>query len=208
LTPIAQLLAPGCFGTDMEDTGQDVSLCPLDAGFIESAAPKRRRDFALGRFCAHAALVQMGRDEPAIPIGTAGAPVWPTGIIGSITHTRGYAAAAVASQERFLAVGIDAERIGGVTEALMPRLFGPAERDWLMAQDAGKRASLLTIFFSAKEAFFKAFGAQMENRLAFRDIHIVLRDGGFTVRHGGRVAQGRLSVQGDLVVTAVIVPAS
>jgi phosphopantetheine--protein transferase-like protein len=139
-----------------------------------------------------------------IPIGTAGAPVWPAGIAGSITHTRGYAAALVAPQDRFHAVGIDAERIGGVTEALLPRLFGAAEQEWLMALNAEKRAVAMTVFFSAKEAFYKAFGAQA--RLSFLDIHVAMRGDGFTVRHADRLAQGRLAVQGDLVVTAVMAP--
>jgi 4'-phosphopantetheinyl transferase EntD len=204
LTLISHVLLPGCFGADVADVGQDVPLRPLEAVHVAVAAPTRQRDFALGRFCAHAALVQMGRDEPEISIGTAGAPVWPMGIVGSITHTGGYAAALVAPQGRFQAIGIDSERIGGVTEALMPRLFSAAEQEWLMALDAQKRAIALTLFFSAKESFYKAFG---EGHLSFRDIHIeMLGDNGFAARHGGRTVQGRLAVQGDLVVTAVIVP--
>lgn len=184
--------------------GQDVPLRPLEAVHVASAAPKRQRDFALGRFCAHAALVQMGRDEPVIPVGPGGAPVWPAGIVGSITHTRGYAAALVAPQDRFHAVGIDAERIGGVTEALMPRLFGAAEQEWLMALDAKKRVVAMTLFFSAKEAFYKAFRAQ--TRLSFKDIQIEMQGDGFVARHADQLAQGRLAVQGDLVVTVVIAP--
>lgn len=206
MTLVSQLLASGCFGAEVEDTGQDIPLHPLEAVMVEGAGPKRRRDFALGRFCAHAALAQMKRDVPAIAIGVAGAPAWPAGVLGSISHTRGYAAAFVAPQERLLAVGIDAERIGGVTEALMPRLFGAGERDWLLAQDADRRAALLTLFFSAKEAFYKALAGQTANRLSFKDIQVEMQGDGFTARHEDRMAQGRLAVRGDLVVTAVTVP--
>jgi 4'-phosphopantetheinyl transferase EntD len=202
---ISHVLVPGCFGADVKDAGQDVQLRPLEVAHVADAAPKRRRDFALGRFCAHAALVQMGRDIPAILMAASGTPAWPDGVVGSITHTRGYAAALVAPQDRFRAIGIDAERIGGVTEALMPRLFEATEREWLMALDAENRAVALTIFFSAKEAFYKAFSSEMAN-LPFRDMHVEMQGDGFTVRHGGRTVQGRLAVQGDLVVTAVIAP--
>lgn len=197
---------PGSFGTDVVDDGQDIPLHSLEAVHVARAAPKRQRDFALGRFCAHRALAQMDRDVAAIPIGDAGAPIWPAGIVGSITHTSGYAAAMVASREMFQAIGIDAERIGGVTEALMPRLFGETEQEWLMAQDAQARPTALTIFFSAKEAFFKAFAGRMANRLSFQDIHVAMQDGGFTARHENRIAQGRLAVRDGLVVTAVMVP--
>jgi 4'-phosphopantetheinyl transferase EntD len=205
LTLISQVLVSGCFGAEVEDADQDVPLHPLEAIHVESAAPRRRRDFALGRFCAHAALAQAGRDEAAIAIGAAGAPVWPVGIVGSITHTRGYAAVLVAPRDRFRAIGIDAERIGGVTELLMPRLFGVAEQEWLMMLNAEKRAVALTVFFSAKEAFYKAFGGEMAS-LPFRDMHVEMQGNGFAVRHGGRTVQGRLAVRGDLAVTAVIVP--
>jgi len=203
---IAHILMPGSFGADVVDDGQDVRLCSLEAVHVASAAPKRQRDFTLGRFCAHRALAQMGRDAAAIPVGDAGAPVWPAGIVGSITHTSGYAAAMVASRDVVQSIGIDAERIGGVTEALMPRLFAPAEREWLMAQDAQARPTALTVFFSAKEAFFKAFASRMANRLSFRDIHVEMRDGGFVARHEDRIAQGRVAVRGDLVVTGVAAP--
>jgi 4'-phosphopantetheinyl transferase EntD len=197
---------PCCIGAEVKDAGQDVPVRSLEAAYVGNAAPKRQRDFALGRFCAHQALARMGRDEPVISIGDNGAPVWPAGIVGSITHTNGYAAALVAWQDAYQAIGIDAERIGGVTEALMPRLFGPVEQEWLMAQDAKKRAAALTIFFSAKEAFYKAFGGETAGRLSFKDIHIEMQGDCFIARHAGRIAQGRLAVQGDLVVTAVIVP--
>jgi 4'-phosphopantetheinyl transferase EntD len=206
LTLISHVLMPGCFSAEVEDAGQDVPIRSLEVSCVETAAPKRQRDFALGRFCAHEALAQMGLDEPAISIGENGAPVWPTGIVGSITHTDGYAAALVGSKEKFQAIGIDAERIGGVTEALMPRLFGTVERDWLMLLDAQKRGAALTIFFSAKESFYKAFGAQTASRLSFKDIHIEMQGDCFTARHASRIAQGRLVIQDDLVVTAVIVP--
>jgi 4'-phosphopantetheinyl transferase EntD len=201
---ISRVLVPGCFGADVEDRSQDVPLLPLEAIHVASAAPKRQRDFALGRFCAHAGLVQMGRDEPVIPVGPGGAPVWPAGIVGSITHTRGYAAALVAPQDCFHAIGMDAERIGGVTEALFPRLFGAAEQEWLMALNVEKRAVAMTVFFSAKESFYKAFGAKA--RLSFRDIHVEMQGDGFIARHADRLAQGRLAVRGDLVVTVVIAP--
>lgn len=204
--PVSRLLMPGCFGMGVDDAGQDIPPHPLEAGYVASAAPKRRRDFALGRFCAHEALVQMGRDEPAIPIGASGAPVWPAGIVGSITHTQGYAAAVVAARNRFQAIGIDAERIGGVTEALMPRLFGPAEQQWLMMLEAERRITALTVLFSAKEAFYKAFSGQTSDRLSFKNIHIEMQGDGFIACHANRVAQGRVAIEGDLVVTAVIAP--
>src|SRR4051812_19673514 len=92
---LSRILAPGLFGAEMEDAGQAVVLAPLEERLVASASDKRRRDFALGRACAHQALAALGFDDGAIAIRQNGAPLWPTGVLGSITHTHGYAAALV-----------------------------------------------------------------------------------------------------------------
>jgi 4'-phosphopantetheinyl transferase EntD len=87
----------------------DVVLFPEEAATMARAVDKRRREFATGRNCARVALGRLG--VPPVPIvrGERGAPVWPPGIVGSITHCDGYRAAAVARDRDVLAVGIDAE---------------------------------------------------------------------------------------------------
>ena len=93
---------------------------------MANAAQKRRRDFALGRACARAALSALGRGDAVIGRDDNGAPQWPAGVLGSITHTKGYAAALVAETHDAGGVGVDAERVGGVTQDLWPRLFDAA----------------------------------------------------------------------------------
>jgi 4'-phosphopantetheinyl transferase EntD len=117
--------------------------------------------------------------------------------LGSITHTRGYAAALAGRANRFSGLGVDAERIGGVTPKLWPRLFNAAEQAQLIERaDADVAATLL---FSAKESSFKAW--RLRGALTFRDIHINLLDGSFTADHAGQTLRGRFAVQGDLVLT-------
>ena len=69
----------------------------------------RRRDYATVRSCARACLGRLG--YPPVPIlpGVGGAPTWPAGIRGSMTHCAGYAAAAVGPTPRISTIGIDAE---------------------------------------------------------------------------------------------------
>jgi 4'-phosphopantetheinyl transferase EntD len=165
---------------------------------LAQAGEKRRRDFALGRACARAALVGLGQGDAVIAMGEKGAPVWPAGIVGSITHTKGYAAAIVGNARGFEGIGVDAERVGGVGEDLWPRLFTSGERDQLMAQE--NRAVAATLLFSAKEAAYKAWA--LKGALRFRDIHITLEDGGFTASRSERILRGRYDVAEDLVLTA------
>ena len=193
---IGPLLQPGMEGAELRDTGQALSLHPAEEAHVARAAEKRRRDFAMGRTCARAALAGFGHGEAVIGMGDDGAPLWPSGLAGSITHTTGYAAAVAGA---FGGLGIDAERVGGVAPKLWPRLFNDVERAALAKHpDADVAATLL---FSAKEAAFKAW--RLKGALAFRDIAIALGDGVFTAAHAGHSLSGRYAAEGDLVLTLV-----
>ncbi|MBW8709403.1 MAG: 4'-phosphopantetheinyl transferase superfamily protein [Alphaproteobacteria bacterium] len=194
---IAGLLQPGMSGAELRDTGQALALLADEEILVASAASKRHRDFAMGRTCARAALAPLGHGEAAIAIGEDGAPLWPPGILGSITHTSGYAAAVVCEVGRFSGLGIDAEQVGGVTAKLWPRLFNAVEQAQLAGHaDAAVAATLL---FSAKEAAFKAW--RLRGALAFRDITIDLRQDSFTADHAGRRLSGRFAVDGAVALT-------
>ena len=142
-----------------------VAVCDPDAkppaplpeeavGLSATAVDKRRREFAAGRSAARQAMAQLGMASQAIPIGPNRAPVWPNGVTGSISHTRGCAAAvATRSGEDILALGIDLEADTPLREKLLPSVCTDAERDWLQRQcDAGQMAKVI---FSAKEAAYK-----------------------------------------------------
>ena len=197
---ISRILAPGIFGGEMEDVGQPALLAPGEEALVAKAAPKRRRDFAQGRACALQALAALGHDNAIIGRRDNGAPLWPDGIAGSITHTAGYAAALVSDASRFSGIGLDAERVGGVTQDLWPRLFGAAERDYLETLDEEDRKLAATLFFCAKEACYKAWG--METALPFREIHVTRGEGGFSATRSDDSLKGRFAVQGDLLLAA------
>jgi len=197
---VSCLLVPGLLGAEIEDRGQPVSLLAQEEGLVAQAGEKRRRDFALGRACARAALAGLGQGGIAIGKGEHGAPLWPGGIVGSITHTDGYAAALAGSAQQFTGIGLDAERVGGVTEDLWPRLFDEDERDYLAGLDVAAKAVAATLFFSAKEAAFKAWGGKPV--LVFRDIHVMQEGQIFTACQSGHpILQGRYAVEGDLMLT-------
>ena len=56
MTLAARLVPSGVAVAEMRDTGQQIPLHPAEAILVEGAVDKRRRDFALGRACARAAL--------------------------------------------------------------------------------------------------------------------------------------------------------
>src|SRR5215469_8800536 len=88
---------------------RDIHALPAEEASLGDAAARRRAEFATARDCARRALRRLGAPDGAILRGSKREPVWPRGIVGSITHCAGYRAAAVARAAEILTVGIDAE---------------------------------------------------------------------------------------------------
>jgi 4'-phosphopantetheinyl transferase EntD len=133
-------------------------LFPEEEQVIAHAVASRRRDYATVRSCARACLARLG--YPPVPIlpGVGGAPTWPAGIRGSMTHCAGYAAAAVGTVSRISTMGIDAEPDAPLPDGVLGLIATPAEQDRLAAthreSDGPNWDRLL---FSAKEAVYKAW---------------------------------------------------
>lgn len=179
-----------------ENAPQDVSAFPDESVVIRHAVEKRRREFRAGRACARLALAALGIHDVPIPSGPRREPLWPPGIVGSITHCRGYVAAAVVSSDHLMALGIDAEERGAVGSDLESLLCTPVEAQ---RHGACEQASWRTLLFSAKESVFKALYPLRHLELEFRDLEVVLEPFG-DPEQGARgpssrmVSQGRFSV--------------
>jgi 4'-phosphopantetheinyl transferase EntD len=141
----------------------------LPAGAIES----RRREFAAGRIAASQALATLGITSD-VPMGQDRAPIWPSGICGSITHTRTIALAVVL---RAGTVGIDLEPDGVVTPDLWADILLPQERAL-----ASENPALATRIFCAKEAVFKAQFPLTSAMFGFDRILITPQGPTFTAR--------------------------
>src|SRR5947208_1552294 len=83
---------------------------PLEEeAYLGNVVPARRREFRAGRLYARQALRGLGIPETAIPIGPDRAPIWPKGVVGSISHSRNLCAAVVGLSADYLGIGIDIE---------------------------------------------------------------------------------------------------
>jgi 4'-phosphopantetheinyl transferase EntD len=142
----------------------------LEAGLLKDAVATRRAEFSTGRHCAREACRRIGRPCNLVGILPGRAPAWPQGVIGSITHCKGYVAAAVCRSEHARFLGIDAEPLEPLPEELIDLVaFGP-ERDWLLGSgDPLERGRLL---FSIKEAVFKAWWPLHGSWLDFYDVTV------------------------------------
>ena len=116
---------------------------------------KRKAEFLAGRIVATQALKDIGFDKSSVAIGLNGAPMWPPGVNGSISHSRNVAVA-IATTENCL-VGIDIEPIFEVENAVS--IFLNEQEHFLIRQRYAQkkdRLRLYTAVFSAKECIFKA----------------------------------------------------
>ncbi|HCX22474.1 MAG: hypothetical protein CMB80_10150 [Flammeovirgaceae bacterium] len=139
---------------------------------------RRIRDYVRGRYCAHQCLRLCDVDVPILKDGD-GVPIWPDGLIGSISHTFDIAGAVVAKKNDYLSIGLDIEQIGRINRELWPVLFTVKEQKYLMDQPFHLRQSMSAVIFSLKEAYFKMQFPLTRIGLEFEDISIIFaRSGG------------------------------
>ena len=146
------------------------------------------------------------------------APRWPAGLVGSITHTRGHVAVALARTERVRGVGLDVEQAEPLRARLWDMICTPEDLAMLQRHPEPERSLLAKLVFSAKESAYKAQYALTEQFLGFSAMHIELDLASesfvatFRQEAGARFApgdtlRGRFVRTARLVGTAVVIPA-
>ena len=173
IDPQIQALFPsGVVAAQLEGPGDPSTLFPEELACVPQAVPKRVREFAGGRLCARRALTELGIVDFPLRAAEDRQPIWPSSIIGSITHTSGFCAAVVADKKSFHGVGLDTEVIGDVSPDLWATICVPREAAWLDSLPPSDRAAAVTLLFSAKEAFYKCQYPLVGEWLDFHDLWI------------------------------------
>jgi 4'-phosphopantetheinyl transferase EntD len=210
-------LVPASACAEMFSDVPESTMFGVEAAVVKGAVAERRRGFGTVRYCARRALQKIG--VPAVPVlpDADGAPRWPVGLVGSMTHCAGYRAAVVARSHDLCGVGIDAEPHAAVPDAALNLILRNEERARLSAlADARPDLHWDRILFCAKEAVFKAWFPLTRQWLDFADVSVTAHLGGaFRARlriRGPRVAgfdldgfNGRWVVGRGLVVAAASV---
>lgn len=219
---LEQILPPKVAVAETFGDQPESRLFPEEEAAIARAVPKRRMEFATARGCAREALARLG--EPPVPIlrGPEGAPLWPPGVAGSITHCADYRAAAVARTSDIITVGLDAEPDQPLPGGVLGAVSRPAERAHV-ADLAARRPDAVCwdrLLFCAKESVYKAWYPVAQEWLGFGDAEITIDAAGgtFTARllvPGPDVAgspltalHGRWLAGRGLILTAIAVPAA
>jgi 4'-phosphopantetheinyl transferase EntD len=196
---IEELLPSSVAYAEAFDDHSAVELFPAEEAVIARAVDKRRREFSTVRYCARQALKSLGL--PPVPVlpGERGAPTWPDGVVGSMTHCLGYRAAALAFSRDIVTVGIDAEPDEPLPDGVLDAIALPSERS--------VHGRLL---FSAKESVYKAWFPLARVFLDFSEAELTFDDGVFSARIlvPGPVTgfSGRWLIRDGFVLTSIVVP--
>jgi enterobactin synthetase component D len=162
-----------------------------------AAVRKRQFEFLAGRSCAREALRRCAPELVRTPIGSGRhrEPLWPPGIVGSVTHCLGYASVALARRNDAVALGLDAE-CWLQEDDLAATASQIASNDELKRSARDFCASLpraLTLIFSAKETLFKCLFHEVRRYWGFLDAvveNIDVAGRQFTVRLHTSLAPG------------------
>jgi 4'-phosphopantetheinyl transferase EntD len=211
---IGGLLPPTTVTVEAGDDDWTARLLPEEEPLVARAVEKRRREFTAGRSCARRALARLGWTDFPVVAGPRREPLWPPGVVGSITHCPGYCAAAVARLSDLRGVGIDAELGAALPTGVAEMVCTEAERRWAAELPGHHWAALI---FSAKESIYKAWYPVARRWLDYRDAELTIdADGG---RFSARILlpvepevfpwnplEGRFAVSDGRVFTTVTLP--
>lgn len=151
---------------------------------LSRAARKRQLTYIAGRLCAEEALRIATGLRKQVGRHASGCPVWPQGIVGSISHTSRIACAVATRREGQFGVGIDVEEIVSDSQydaIVQLCLCGNEPTRFLGLEN---RNLMATIVFSAKEALYKSIYPVVQQWVDFDELEVTsidLDDGSFVL---------------------------
>lgn len=167
----------------------DASLPP----FIRNAAMKRKLSFIGGRLCAESALKRIGFPNAIVARHDSGAPIWPDGVVGSITHTDQFAYAVACRAINAVSLGIDSENIFSDATLKDVRQLCCTTNENINLFKSTNNNLVGTIIFSAKESLYKSIHSHINRFVDFSEIELTSIDWYLSRVHMQPVKEGDLN---------------
>jgi hypothetical protein len=130
-----------------------------------------------------------------VGVGPDRRPLWPIGFIGSLSHSRHWTWAVAARQSNYRGIGIDTEAIiEAKTAAELQSEIGRADEWERLAWTRLPMPLLITLLWSAKEAYFKLWFPLHERFLTGLDVRLyeIVDDGSQLEPPGSAASGGRM----------------
>lgn len=191
---------------------KELIVDPREKYLAKYMVPQRALEFLAGRFAAQCTLNALGVSGEAVLRGKAGEPIWPEGVVGSITHCKGYVAAATGVSALYASIGIDVEIRKILPEETIPYIFNRLDIDKYKDKIYGNIVG--SIMFSAKESVIKAYYFLNKKIIHFNDISIILNDEHYTfdafiadepITHLNGSPIGRYAISDKFIFTSYVV---
>lgn len=147
--------------------------CPQS---IQKSVIKRQAEYLAGRFAASIILQRLHIPICNIPIGKNRSPIWPQGIVASISHNNSTALCIAAFDNHYQYLGIDIESKLSleVVKEIKKNIINSNEEDIL--QNVKNNLSFtdaFTLVFSAKESLFKAIYPEVNSYFDFSAAELI-----------------------------------
>lgn len=186
---------------------------------MSRAVQKRKAEYIAGRYCVKKSLAAINITNQIVESGEDRAPVWPQGVVGSITHSSGYASAVVAKANELRAIGIDSEKCinDKTSRNISSHILTGNETFDANTHIAANEHVYLTLIFSAKESIYKCLNPLVKQFFDFKHAEISFdreSDNRFRYRLlktlneefcDGYQGSGQFFIQGDFIHTATVV---
>ena len=143
-------------------------LDEVEQALVARAVPKRQREFSTGRQLARLAMSHLDMPGDVIGRDSQRRPIWPEGVVGSITHAGDIVVAGVARSDSVEGFGIDLEEVDRVSQKLHSKLLTVNEIE--LSRHSDDR--LPALIFSAKEAGYKATNPIVGKFIGFHEAEV------------------------------------
>lgn len=147
---------------------------------FNGALATRKAEFLVGRYCASKLLAKFGVAGFPLRVGENREPLWPHGFVGSISHCQNWVHCEVASAPNYAGIGVDLEQpiCEASFDSVRKIVITQKEQElfWETAKLFDDSLLVATLYFSAKESFFKASFGQVGHYFDFDVVHLVALD--------------------------------
>lgn len=178
--------------SNLPTSGLDELLIP-ERESVQGAVEKRQREYATGRVLARELLARLGIEDFPLVNDADRVPIWPTGIIGSISHCPQACVVVIApASDALRSLSVDVEVDEPLEAELWSTIATDQETRWIEAQSRSEWGRLMKLLFSAKEAIYKCQFPITRRPLEFRDVSLQLDPKAGTYRADIRPESGNM----------------
>jgi len=147
--------------------------------YLANSTLSRKVEHHAGRICAEIANSIFNSNyrtttDASVKRGIFGEPIWPSGIVGSITHTQDFACAVSAPASMYYGIGIDSEKYTSEISCIDIAAFclNSNERRYFSKISLQNYKKIIIIIFCIKEAFYKAIYTHINRSIDLSEIEV------------------------------------